>query len=238
MQKNNVTKYLLYALGEIILVVIGILIALEVNNRNEQRKSQDLEVKYLKEIRNNLTFDLSDLAFNINFNSDRLRSNRLVLDYLRGETIDSLTFHLSNLAFSTRTLVNPSGYESLKSKGLELITNDSLRSQITALYEFHIHNVVDFETKDDHAYQYNIFLPEVMKSISIDYSNIRKANTPNGIGQFIEPSRVNQNENLISAISNNVLFRQLMLEYYQRLQGNIHITIRMIDEELKTLTKD
>ena len=39
-EKDNVRKYLLYAIGEILLVVIGILIALQVNNWNEQRKNQ------------------------------------------------------------------------------------------------------------------------------------------------------------------------------------------------------
>ena len=38
--ENKFSKYLLYAIGEIVLVVIGILIALNLNNRNEQRKAQ------------------------------------------------------------------------------------------------------------------------------------------------------------------------------------------------------
>jgi len=40
MEQNNTGKYLKYAIGEIILVVIGILIALQINNWNEQRKDQ------------------------------------------------------------------------------------------------------------------------------------------------------------------------------------------------------
>ncbi|SHH41863.1 DUF6090 family protein [Winogradskyella jejuensis] len=52
--ENRFNKYLLYAIGEIILVVIGILIALGINNWNENRKSSIQEVEVLKSLRNNL----------------------------------------------------------------------------------------------------------------------------------------------------------------------------------------
>jgi len=235
MQKNKVTSYLLYALGEIILVVIGILIALEVNNRNELGKSRALEVKYLKEVRENLLFDLGDVSFNINFNRGRLASNKAVLAYLNGEDIDSLSFHLSNMVFTTRTLPNRSGYESLKSKGLELITNDSLRSQITTLYEFHLHNLVDFETKDDFNFQYHQFQPEVMKSVLIEYGDIRETLVPKGVGEFIDPNGVRQNQILKNVIMTNISLRSLMVSQYEDVEQKILTTITMIETELKKL---
>jgi hypothetical protein len=50
LSKNNVKKYLLYAVGEIFLVMIGILLALQVNNLNEERKNKALERAYLSDI--------------------------------------------------------------------------------------------------------------------------------------------------------------------------------------------
>ena len=47
---NNVSRYVLYALGEIVLVVIGILIALQINNWNEDRKAAKQENLYLKRL--------------------------------------------------------------------------------------------------------------------------------------------------------------------------------------------
>ena len=47
---NSVVKYLRYALGEIILIVIGILIALQVNNLNEERKSENIRQTYYKQM--------------------------------------------------------------------------------------------------------------------------------------------------------------------------------------------
>ena len=47
---NKVIKYLLYAIGEILLVLIGILLALQVNNWNENRKERVIELKTLSEM--------------------------------------------------------------------------------------------------------------------------------------------------------------------------------------------
>ena len=55
------SKYFLYAIGEIILVVIGIFIALQINYSN--RQALKLETKYLTEIKNKLTFDLKAIQF-------------------------------------------------------------------------------------------------------------------------------------------------------------------------------
>jgi len=47
MEKNKTGKYLKYAIGEIVLVVIGILIALQINNWNEERKTNSKERRML-----------------------------------------------------------------------------------------------------------------------------------------------------------------------------------------------
>ena len=60
MEKNKTGKYLKYAIGEIVLVVLGILIALQINNWNELNKERASEKIILNEIRDNLKFDLKD----------------------------------------------------------------------------------------------------------------------------------------------------------------------------------
>ena len=74
MEQNKTGKYLKYAIGEIVLVVIGILIALSINNWNEEQKERLLE----KEALNNLLISLSsDLENQINFNIRILKYNIL-----------------------------------------------------------------------------------------------------------------------------------------------------------------
>ena len=58
MEQNKTARYFKYAIGEIVLVVIGILIALSINNWNEGRKGRILELQYLEGIKTDLESDL------------------------------------------------------------------------------------------------------------------------------------------------------------------------------------
>lgn len=55
LNENKFSKYLIYAIGEIILVVIGILIALAINTKNEKRETRLVELKYLSGIKSDLS---------------------------------------------------------------------------------------------------------------------------------------------------------------------------------------
>ena len=56
--ENKFSKYLLYAIGEIVLVVIGILLALNINNRNQQQINDAEITSILKEIQQDLVSDV------------------------------------------------------------------------------------------------------------------------------------------------------------------------------------
>ena len=55
--ENKFSKYLLYAVGEIVLVVIGILIALSINNWNEEKNIKQSELQFLTRLKSDLTKD-------------------------------------------------------------------------------------------------------------------------------------------------------------------------------------
>ncbi|MGW9684470.1 DUF6090 family protein [Flagellimonas sp. 2504JD1-5] len=82
LSENKFSKYLLYAIGEIVLVVIGILLALQVNNWNEQRKNRSNEYLYLINIRNEVAADSTALHRtwfrNYPKKSQQLASNKTV----------------------------------------------------------------------------------------------------------------------------------------------------------------
>lgn len=59
--EGKTTKYLKYAIGEIVLVVIGILIALQINNWNEDKADQKKEINYLKSIKNEMESNLQSV---------------------------------------------------------------------------------------------------------------------------------------------------------------------------------
>ena len=78
--ENRVSKYLLYAIGEILLVVIGILIALQVNNWNEQSKDREIERKWLLAIHAEVTTNIQHFNEIIQFHKD---SRIMCIDLLR-----------------------------------------------------------------------------------------------------------------------------------------------------------
>ena len=229
MSANKVTTYILYAIGEIFLVVIGILIAVSIDNWNEKRQTKQLEIRYLKELRDNLTYDINDIDFNIQFNQSVYQSNHIILNHLRKQLPyhDSLDFHLSNLVFSTRSIPNTSAYESLKSRGLEIISNDSLRGQITTVYSVDFTNVIDFEHADDHAYQYQVFWPKVIQSIEID--SVAKSAKP------IDYITLMNDVAFKNALNANRTYRGVMLGYYEGLRKKVIRLIAHIESELERL---
>ena len=105
LQQNRVTRYLVYALGEIMLVVIGILIALQVNNWNEGRKLEKISDQSLQSLEEEIKEARSTLANIISVNKRILNDSDLFLDGIM--TKDSLEkdpgkiFGLTTYAFAT-----------------------------------------------------------------------------------------------------------------------------------------
>ncbi len=138
--QENVRKYLLYAVGEILLVVIGILIDLQINNWNEAKKEQKREIAYLERLSENLTGDLRNLDLNIEFYTQVFNYGQLALAYSEGNTIDDAAnwdilvalFHSSQI---WPLIPSPTTYEELKSAGeLSLIRSIDLRNDLVFYY--------------------------------------------------------------------------------------------------------
>jgi Family of unknown function (DUF6090) len=137
METGKTGKYLKYALGEIILVVIGILIALQINNWNEKRKLNIEEIKLLTEMKMALISDQEDIISNIKEHSSAANSCVLLLEHFSKQLPynDTLDFHFANALNTTRFSHTSSPYETLKIKGPDLIENDLLRGLLGDYYD-------------------------------------------------------------------------------------------------------
>lgn len=136
--ENRFSKYLLYAIGEIFLVVVGILIALQINNWNELKKEHQLETRILNEILSNMESDLENLDAKIADTERFIFHNTRVLKHLDNDLpiSDSLRFSYSMLYGAGIFHPNTIGYDNLKSIGIDIIRNEHLRNQISELYSF------------------------------------------------------------------------------------------------------
>jgi hypothetical protein len=103
-EQNKARNYFFYAIGEIILVVIGILIALQVNNWNENRKTIVLEKNYLSDIKNNLIADTLTFSTAIKRVKQTISNNKRLLnpEIIHEISADSLFYLLQTSFHSTR----------------------------------------------------------------------------------------------------------------------------------------
>ena len=141
--ENKTSKYLKYAIGEIILVVLGILIALQINNWNENRKDRILEKEYLTRLKSDIEFDQELLKKST---LDRYKRKVECLEkgkaYYQGNYIikDTLQF-LNDIGYggvfgNVNWSLNINTYNELISTGnLRNIKSDSLRNDIINYYE-------------------------------------------------------------------------------------------------------
>jgi len=138
LNEGKTTKYFKYAIGEILLVVIGILIALSINNWNETRKSIASEKRYVSD----LIQDLKNDSINLNrldmFLKSKYASKLKIVPLLQGNkvAIDSIEFHFaSQWRIQGRFTPTNITIEELKNSGsLNIIRDINLRRQIVSLY--------------------------------------------------------------------------------------------------------
>jgi len=136
--ENKFSKYLLYAIGEIALVMIGILLALQVNNWNEERKTRKIEKRMLEELVENLEFNTEILKEWITANRKNDRSSEIIIRALEDKLPyhDSLINHFAKSLYIRKlALISEIGYESLKNVGIEIIRNKQMKKNVVNLFE-------------------------------------------------------------------------------------------------------
>ena len=134
--ENNTGKYFKYAIGEIILVVIGILIALSINNWNENRKAYELEQSYYCLLLNDIEQDKEQIKTLIAVNKKRIENSNNAISIIQSENIDltelGRKINLSRRDGTQSFIPNSSTYEDIKSSGCLLYTSPSPRDLSTS----------------------------------------------------------------------------------------------------------
>ena len=133
-------KYLKYAIGEIVLVVIGILIALQINNWNENRKDRIVEKEILTELIATAKSNHESLLKGLKSWGSTAKSLDLIMRVIdqRLPYADSLAGYFEEAHRKRGNNLNGlnfSGYKSLENRGYHLIRNRELRKEIINLFE-------------------------------------------------------------------------------------------------------
>ncbi len=139
--EKKVRHYLLYALGEIILIVIGILIALGINNWNIREQERDQEQFYLLGLRQEFVLSKIKLEKLIEVNQQNYENSKKIAAFIDAETRPTEK-ELSVLIFQSLTneiSYNPNNSllnELINTGGLKVISNPDLRKSLTSWESF------------------------------------------------------------------------------------------------------
>ena len=155
--ENKFSKYLIYAIGEIILVVIGILIALQLNNYNDTLKQQKQEHKILQNLKLDFDYNLSEMERNI----QQLKNNRKAGLKIIAQTgnkisnnsnIDSL---IDQIVF-TPVYFPQNGFllELVSSGKLGIISNEILRNRLSSWFS----TLENLHDREQISLEYNRYL--------------------------------------------------------------------------------
>ena len=145
LNEGKTTKYFKYAMGEIVLVVIGILIALSINNWNELRKERSKEQKILVELLSQFKDNLVQLEDKMHQRKLIIKGSKRALELMDTKTVvtmDTLTAILSPLILAPT--FDPIDNEIMTAENLQLIRNDSLRHYLTTFSS----GIVDFKDQE------------------------------------------------------------------------------------------
>ncbi|WP_299534095.1 DUF6090 family protein [Ulvibacterium sp.] len=136
--EKKFSKYLLYAIGEIVLVVIGILIALQLNNYSEYKKEREKEITLLVNLSNEIGLDILQIDNNTRLSQERLSRLDSTLQLLQQtDTIDKSSFILESFEFVVdQYFKSNSGIfdEAVSSGKMTYVQNEGLRQSIFDYY--------------------------------------------------------------------------------------------------------
>lgn len=242
--KNRFSKYLLYAIGEIFLVVIGILLALQINNWNQQRIEDKKEIELLIDLKDEFENNLIELEESININkivtqscidlTNIIRSNSLSK---QPSVVDKLLIAIGNFnSFDAKTGISS---EIVNSGKLSILKNEALRIQLNNWLTNIIDSEEDILFRSDN-YTINL-MPFLMKRFPLANGELTKKlpfDRNNKLQTYQEksPFEADLNQKDLMELENQIWHHKHNQDYVVinelNLKDFVLTTIDMIEKEL------
>ena len=192
---RNLRKYLVYAIGEILLVMIGILLALQVNNWNEENKNRQLERVTLDQLKKDVVANISEIERVQSSLDDHILSINIILHAFENDLPyhDSLSRYFGMAMVYTTNFMHEGAYQSIKSFGTHVIRDEVLRFEISNYFDYSLERNGSFmkETRDD-FYSYMIgYLRQEFKHFKSEFNGHNR-----GVPKDYEALKKNEDFNL------------------------------------------
>lgn len=206
---------------EFLSIFVAVISAFALNNWNDNRRDANSKDKILTEIYNGLQKDLQDIRVNLDGHKKGIAACNYFKKAISGKAInsDSALYHFHYLTRDFVSIQNVAGYETLKSKGLELIDVDSLRLEIIGLYEYDYNVLRKLEEEYfEMQFQENYF--HELNEIFAPHFSFDSTGTPTGLQLPLSLEESDQKKALVYLwkINRNRMF---IMEYYGQIEESI-----------------
>ncbi|MGB5321640.1 DUF6090 family protein [Lutimonas sp.] len=238
---NQFLKYSRYAIGEIVLVVIGILIALQINNWNEDQKGRRREMTYLENIKTDLLLNIDELNNFVESRESCIASCDIVLDYyntLVPLDLDHFNYHSLNIMIWYPFNQHDNTYQELLNSGnLAILSNKSIKNRLQNMQVgFKKIAFVEGEMQQD----YESYLYDTYFSFTDLDRNLR--NFEAQMDQENKQAIIQISEEEVRVLLNNMKFKNgvvlskynsgLLMAEYQTMVQNTRELIDLIEKEI------
>lgn len=236
LRENRFTRYLIYAIGEIILVVVGILIALQVNNWNISRQMDRKEVNTLKELRASLLISKMNLENLLENNERWLSYNYKIKDYLENEKAYDTTLDqcFGTYYWTGKAQLTTAPYDQLKIQGLELIGNEEIRRQLIYIFEDFFGQIKNEHEDWDKDFLAEIIYPQHVVLFTKYYPEPYEKYSD----EFAKPvdyQALLNNEKFLNTISENISLKRYSMTFKRDLIKKIDSLNNQISKEILNL---
>ena len=230
LNEGKTSKYFKYAIGEIVLVVIGILIALQINNWNELRKLQNEELNLLSDIKSNLVVTLKDLQQDTLGNGKYLRLYLKIENYINNNLPydTELDSAFACLTFWHSPYITTTAYNTLQSKGLDLIKNEVLKNNIVNIYEVKLKTLMVDYDKSEWELSQNVVIPFFSKHIRRFHEESLYQARPNDF------ESLKKNDEFLNILSMIIRQRKRGFDFYREAMTELQNLIDNIDYEFQS----
>ena len=233
LEKNNIKKYLLYATGEILLVVIGILLALQINNWNENQRKLKEEQAIINNLKVELTQNLKQLSnktISTNYNIDALTL------LIKKMNTNAFVNESDSLGLMLSRITSPLTYDPfdgvmkdiVNSGKINLITNETLRLSITS-WESNLTEAKEIERFIEQL-NFSDLRPYLLDKVSARnyYSSQFESS------EFTwNPSSVLMDKTFENLLVRSAEFSVVLKNRYDNLKSEIEKMLAIIEDEIK-----
>ncbi len=242
LSKNKFSKYLIYSIGEIILVVIGILIALAINNSNQKRIIKNKEQTYLNGLRAEFQISKFKLEELIEVNRSNFNGAKQILEFISNKNRLPTETQFSELLFNTFSSdisFNPNNSlltEIINSGSLKDLSNTELRIQLTNW----ISTIEDVSKQEN---ELGVQREKVLDIFRTNENSLRTILDLTGVNRELGLQKKEQNISnlkLLNSIEfeNNILMFILTAKameeaHYEPLMTDLNSILELIDNEIQ-----